>query len=45
MSADAFVEDIALSKEAGMDAHVSKPIDFDLLRKITGTMIAEKKTH
>lgn len=43
LSADAFVEDIALSKQAGMDEHVSKPIDFDALRKIAGIVIAEKQ--
>ncbi|MDE5593437.1 MAG: response regulator [Clostridiales bacterium] len=43
LSADAFVEDIALSKEAGMDEHVSKPVDFDALRKTAGTVIAEKR--
>ncbi|MDE5562877.1 MAG: response regulator [Clostridiales bacterium] len=43
LSADAFVEDIALSKEAGMDEHVSKPVDFDALRKTAGAVIAEKQ--
>ena len=43
LSADAFVEDIALSKQAGMDEHVSKPVDFDALRKTAGVVIAEKK--
>lgn len=31
MTADAFAEDIQHAKEAGMNAHVSKPIDMDLL--------------
>ena len=43
LSADAFVEDIKLSKAAGMDDHVSKPIDFDALRKAIGAVIATKK--
>ena len=43
LSADAFVEDIKLSKQAGMDDHVSKPIDFDALRKTMGAVIASKK--
>ncbi|MCM1438268.1 MAG: ATP-binding protein [Roseburia sp.] len=44
LSADAFVEDINLSKEAGMDEHVAKPIDFNALRVTAGAVIAEKKT-
>ena len=43
LSADAFVEDVKLSKQAGMDDHVSKPIDFDALRKTAGIVIAKKK--
>ncbi|NMP38240.1 MAG: response regulator [Clostridiales bacterium] len=39
MTADAFVEDIAEAKEAGMNDHISKPIDipvlFEKLRKYT----------
>jgi len=31
MTADAFAEDIAASMEAGMDGHVSKPVNMDLL--------------
>ena len=33
MTANAFPEDIAAAKEAGMQAHVAKPIDIGLLRK------------
>ncbi len=40
MTANAFVEDIKRSKEAGMDEHVSKPVDFshieELLRRCNG---------
>ncbi|HBN13377.1 MAG TPA: hypothetical protein DD415_07155 [Clostridiales bacterium] len=43
LSADAFVEDVKLSEAAGMDGHVSKPIDFDELRKRAGEIIAAKK--
>ena len=43
LSADAFVEDVNLSKKAGMDEHVSKPIDFNALRLTAGAVIAEKK--
>ena len=31
MTANAFVEDIALAKEAGMNAHIAKPIDVSQL--------------
>jgi len=34
MTANAFVEDIRLSREAGMNEHVSKPVDFDHLQEI-----------
>lgn len=44
LSADAFVEDVKLSEAAGMDGHVSKPIDFDELRKRVGEIIAAKKS-
>lgn len=41
MTANAFVEDIRLSKEAGMNEHCSKPVDADrlheILRKRIGT--------
>ena len=31
VTANAFAEDIAKTTEAGMNAHISKPIDFKLL--------------
>jgi len=34
MTANAFVEDIRLSKEAGMNEHCSKPVDADRLHEI-----------
>ena len=30
-TANAFAEDIARTEEAGMDAHISKPMDYDIL--------------
>lgn len=33
VTANAFAEDIAKTTEAGMNAHISKPIDFDILCK------------
>lgn len=39
MTADAFAEDIAACLEAGMDGHVSKPVDMDkLFQEITKVM-------
>lgn len=34
MTANAFVEDIRLSRDAGMDEHVSKPVDFEQLEEV-----------
>lgn len=31
MTADAFAEDVQKAAEAGMDAHVAKPVDFEQL--------------
>ena len=33
MTANAFLEDVKKSKEAGMDAHLSKPVDIDVLEQ------------
>ncbi|MDR0411396.1 MAG: response regulator [Treponema sp.] len=33
MTADAFTEDVEKSRQAGMNDHISKPIDFDILMK------------
>lgn len=33
MTADAFAEDVQASLDAGMTAHVSKPINLDVLRE------------
>lgn len=33
VTANAFAEDIALTRSSGMDAHISKPIDFAVLTK------------
>ena len=34
MTANAFVEDVQLSREAGMNEHISKPVDVDRLTEI-----------
>lgn len=42
LSANAFVEDKRHSIEVGMNGHISKPIDFDDLKKIMGEIMAGK---
>lgn len=32
MTADAFADDIRKSEEAGLNAHISKPVDIEMLR-------------
>ena len=34
MTANAFVEDMRLSREAGMNEHVSKPVDLERLQDV-----------
>lgn len=34
MSANAFAEDVHSAKEAGMNEHIAKPLDFEQLRKV-----------
>ncbi len=41
MTANAFSEDIQASLAAGMNAHVSKPIDMEVLKKEVGRVLAE----
>ena len=43
MTANAFVEDIRLSKEAGMNEHCSKPIDSDRLNEILRKRLSSEK--
>ena len=42
VTANAFAEDIAATTAAGMNAHVSKPIDFKLLCKTLEDLLQEK---
>ncbi|MEG1346259.1 MAG: response regulator, partial [Acidaminococcaceae bacterium] len=42
MSANAFAEDIAKSKNAGMNAHLAKPIDAELLYQTIGRLLPKK---
>ena len=36
MSANTFIDDIAKSKEAGMDEHFTKPLDIEVIREAIG---------
>lgn len=44
MTANAFMEDVRLSRGAGMDAHVSKPVDLKRLEDILGRLLPRKRT-
>ena len=41
LTADSFDEDVQLSLQAGMNAHLSKPVESDTLIRILGEMIYE----
>ena len=43
VTANAFTEDIAATSKAGMDAHISKPIDFNILCRTLESLIGQKK--
>ena len=34
MTANAFAEDVKDAMDAGMDAHIAKPVDMELLRRV-----------
>lgn len=36
-----FAEDIAATVAAGMNAHIAKPIDFDLLEQTLGRLLVK----
>lgn len=36
MTANAFAEDVKDAKDAGMDDHIAKPVDMDVIRKVLG---------
>ncbi|MEQ2519916.1 ATP-binding protein [Ruthenibacterium sp. CLA-JM-H11] len=40
VTANAFSEDIARPQQAGMNAHISKPIDFNVLEQVLGRLLA-----
>ena len=41
LTANAFAEDIHAAMEAGMDAHIAKPIDIGILRETLKTALAD----
>ena len=43
VTANAFSEDISSTIAAGMDAHISKPIDFNVLLTTLNNLINKKK--
>lgn len=45
MTANAFTEDKMKSKEAGMNEHVSKPIDLKQLIKVITVVVSEKEAR
>ena len=42
LSANAFAEDIVRSSEAGMDAHITKPIDENKLKECMLRLLASR---
>lgn len=45
VTANAFAEDIALTKKAGMNAHISKPIDFRMLKETMKKLLDAKRAE
>ncbi len=45
LSADAFVEDMRLSEESGMNGHFTKPVDYMALQKEIGVYLREKEEN
>ena len=45
LSADAFVEDERKSLESGMNAHYSKPVDFEALQRSVGAFLRKEKVR
>ena len=45
MTANAFVEDVRLSRQAGMNEHISKPVDVDRLMEILRGRLGPRAQH
>ena len=45
MSANAFLEDRRKSLESGMNGHISKPVDYDEVRRIIGEQLWAVRSH
>ena len=45
MTANAFAEDVQMALEAGMDAHVPKPIDIDKVERLLSDLTAGEKQN
>ena len=43
MTANAFAEDIKEALDAGMDQHVSKPVDMERLKQAVRVVISQEK--
>ena len=43
MTANAFAEDVKDAINAGMNAHVSKPVDMDILKKTVNPYLREER--
>ncbi len=41
MTANAFMEDVKMSKECGMNEHISKPIDPELVKEVVGKYLVK----
>ena len=42
MTANAFAEDVRNALDAGMDGHLSKPIDMNAVRGMVGRLLSSK---
>ena len=41
MTANAFAEDVQAALESGMNAHIAKPIDVDILKSVLQNIISK----
>lgn len=44
MTANAFAEDVQKSLEAGMNAHLAKPVDLDVLKRVLSKLTGQRST-